>query len=104
MTTEPEGVSAHERPVMPITKGPWEIDRNPTYWRIRAPTHPNKKPHARLIAAVYHQGPNPDADARAIAAVPALVEAMEALIACHDEPTCPAVSVASELLDWIRAA
>ena len=62
---------------------------------------------ALVVDAGFEWGPHRstfDIDGRAIAALPELIESMEQLIACHEEPTYPAVAVAKELLARIRTA
>jgi hypothetical protein len=56
------------------------------------------------VALIPEASQNATADALLIAAAPELLEIVEQLIACHDEPTCPAVAVARELVGRIRAA
>lgn len=59
-----------ERPVMQSTPGPWRRERGTTYFGIYATSGKGLKRRGRLIAAVYLQGENPEADARLIENAP----------------------------------
>ncbi len=76
----------------------------PGPWHVHQP-YSNSLPHIRNADGVYvmdapqradgyHAKVRQMADARLISAAPELLEIVQQLIACHDEPMCPALDVA----------
>lgn len=88
-----------ERQVRPHAPGPWTAEplRLDGHVWITAQTDPEYNEFV-LIAKVAPW------NAPLIEAAPLLLELMEQLAACHDEPSCPAVVLARDLARRIRGA
>ncbi len=76
------------------TPGPWTVfdaakeDGISDFYGIDAPNGD------AVVLYDREGGIESEADARLIAAAPDLLEALQQLVACHDEPTCPGLDLA----------
>lgn len=88
------------------TAGPWTVfpeECDKPYIRIRGTNLGYRFKIANVLTPVYAGVPECEAEetranARLIAAAPELLEALEQLVDCHDEPECPGVIFAKEII------
>lgn len=69
------------------TPGPWKSTTAYIDIEVRTESY-------ALVAVVTPIRCETEANASLIAAAPDLLEALMQMVACHDEPTCPAIDVA----------